>query len=101
MSDNMQPKNADFLADLSEAEQESLAAGRLQPIGDYFFFQKTDIDTFADNQYNFANRRSAAQKTGYRLSQITLAFGSGSSDNEQASQRFNFIFNLLNWLFGG
>jgi len=101
MSDPIESKNPEFLVELSEPEQESVAGGfALEDMFESFFFQQTDIDTFAEAQFNDSQTgRSSLQRTGYRLSQITLAFTSprfgGGRSRYRRSRRMGGIFNLL------
>lgn len=64
-----------FWQDLSEEQQESLVGGQGENIlaTSNFFFQKTDIQTQADNNLNLGADESGTQTTKYNLSQITMA----------------------------
>jgi hypothetical protein len=60
---------------LSEEEQESLVGGLGENIlgTSNFFFQKTDIQTEADNNLNLGGEESGSQTSKYSFSQITMA----------------------------
>ncbi len=60
---------------LCEEQQESLVGGQGENIlaTSNFFFQKTDIQTQADNNLNLGEDESGTQTTKYNLSQITMA----------------------------
>ncbi|MBE9199972.1 MULTISPECIES: hypothetical protein [unclassified Nodularia (in: cyanobacteria)] len=75
MSENHTSNNSFFLQSLTEAEQESLTGGQGEGIlgTSNFLFQKTDIQTEADNNLNLAKDESGSQTTKYNLSQITMA----------------------------
>ncbi|MEA5516192.1 hypothetical protein [Nodularia sp. UHCC 0506] len=64
-----------FFQSLIEEEQESLAGGQSNGIlgTSNFFFQKTDIETEANNNLNLAGDESISQGTKYTLSQVTMA----------------------------
>ena len=64
-----------FWQDLSEEQQESLAGGQGENIlaTSNFLFQKTDIQTEADNNLNLGADESGTQSTKYNFSQITMA----------------------------
>lgn len=105
MSDHNKPKKAELLIDLSEQEQETLAAGcRCRGFmggGESLFFQQTDIESFAGSDVNVPNGGgSASRKAGYKFSQTTLAFESFFFGRGR-SRRSSFIGNLLSGLFGG
>ncbi len=99
MSDPIELKNREFLVELSEQEQESVAGGFAMDMFDSFFFQQTDISTFAEAEFNDSQTgRSGLQRTGYRLSQITLAFTSprfGGRRSRYGRSRMGGIFNFL------
>lgn len=104
MSDPHEEK--DRLVELSELEQEAVVGGfGLEDFFGSFFFQKTDIDTFADAKASLADGSSVSRSTGYKLSQITLAFMplfGGSSrrrSRSRANRRLN-IFSLFQDLWG-
>jgi hypothetical protein len=94
-----------FLAELSEQEQEAIAGGfGLEDFFGSFFFQKTDIDTFAEDRTNISNDVSISRRTGYKLSQITLAFtmplfGGGRGSRSRRSRMRN-IFSLFQDYWG-
>ena len=71
----MSENNTSLFQDLTEEEQESLAGGQGEGIlgTSNFFFQKTDIQTEANNNLNLAEDESNSQSTKYTLSQITMA----------------------------
>ena len=75
MSENNLSNNSFLFQSLSEEEQESLAGGQGEGIlgTSNFFFQKTDIQTEANNNLNLAEDESNSQSTKYNLSQITMA----------------------------
>lgn len=74
---------SDLLVELSDQDQETLTGGHGFDLGQlsYFFFQQTDIDTFANQDISVSGGEgggsgTSSSNTGYRLSQTTLAFGS-------------------------
>lgn len=74
---------SDLLIELSDQDQETLTGGCGFGGFNYFFFQQTDIDTFANQDISVSGGQSggsgsSSSNTGYRLSQTTLAFGSFS-----------------------
>ncbi|WP_341530255.1 hypothetical protein WKK05_13765 [Nostoc sp. UHCC 0302] len=74
MYDNSKLQNLELLRDMSEQEQEILAAGQssnLENKGN-LFLQKTNLETQAENILNLKNGDISLQKTKYTLSQITL-----------------------------
>ncbi|AVZ30116.1 hypothetical protein PN465_01160 [Nodularia spumigena CS-584] len=75
MSENNTSNNSFLFRSLSEEEQESLAGGQEEGIlgTSNFFFQKTDIETEANNNLNLAEDESGSQSTKYTFSQITMA----------------------------
>ncbi|MBF2065101.1 MAG: hypothetical protein IGS39_11870 [Calothrix sp. C42_A2020_038] len=96
-------KNSKFITELSENEQETLTGGRASSFGfDNFFFQRTDINSFASNDLNISsgnNNLSSSQRSGYSLSRITLGFSSlfGGGRRRRSSQaKFG---NFLSFLF--
>lgn len=60
---------------LSEEEQEILVGGLGENIlgTSNFFFQKTDIQTQADNNLSLGEEESSSQTSKYSFSQITMA----------------------------
>lgn len=100
MSENVTSNYEDLFYNLSELEQETLAAGQSQDMlgKTDLFFQKTNIETEADRNLNIGGD-SDQQSTKYRLSQITI----GSSmtffipDINSGVQGWN---NLLNTFLG-
>ncbi|MDM9382740.1 hypothetical protein QUB80_18775 [Chlorogloeopsis sp. ULAP01] len=97
-------KNSDLFTDLSEQEQE-IATG-----GYSFFIQKTDINSFAndesslsDGSVSFSSKKSAA----YNLSQVTFGFDLNSLLGEGTISRvrryglspLNLIYRLLAYMF--
>ncbi|MDB9541174.1 hypothetical protein NWP22_08380 [Anabaenopsis tanganyikae CS-531] len=64
-----------FWQHLCEEQQESLVGGQGENIlaTSNFFFQKTDIQSQADNNLNLGEDESGTQTTKYNLSQITMA----------------------------
>jgi hypothetical protein len=101
MSDSREDDRSQFLEDLSAQEQETIAGGfGLEDLFGSFFFQKTDIDTFADARTNISNDLSVSRRTGYKLSQITLAFtipffGGGGRSSRSRKARMRNIFSLF------
>jgi hypothetical protein len=101
-----------FIA-VSETEQERITGG-FGFGGNFFFFQQTDIMSFANQQNSFAGTTgdggnvsgTSTSNTGYRLSQTTLAFGGffgGGRSRYGFSpwlSSFNFYQNLWNRLLG-
>lgn len=98
MSDPINSTNPELLVELSEQEQETVAGGCALAGFSYFFFQQTDIDTFAENEAEVSDsngfRGSSLARTGYRFSQTTLAFGSFLFDPKPQPRGF------LSGLFG-
>ncbi|MFM2061724.1 MAG: hypothetical protein RLZZ507_1394 [Cyanobacteriota bacterium] len=100
MSENFTANHENWFFNLSEAEQETLAAGQSQNMlgKTDLFFQNTNIETEADRNLNIGGD-SDNQRTKYRLSQITI----GSSmtffipDINSGVQGWN---NLLNTFLG-
>ena len=108
MSDPYEDKNDLLLDELSEQEQEAVVGGfGWEDFLGSFFFQRTDIDTFADAQDKFTDGSSISRRTGYKLSQITLAFtmpflgGSSRRRSRSSSSRMRNVFNLFQALWGG
>jgi hypothetical protein len=101
MSDQIKLKDTELLQELSEPEQEAVAGGfGLGDIFSSFFFQKTDIETYAEADTHIAPAGiSASRRTGYRLSQVTLAFTSlsfgGRRSRRPGRSRLNNVFNLF------
>ena len=107
MSDPHEEK-IDLFLELSEKEQEAVVGGfGWEDFFSSFFFQRTDIDTFADAQDKFTDGSSISRRTGYKLSRITLAFtipsfgGSSRRRSRSRSNRMSNIFNLFQDLWGG
>jgi hypothetical protein len=104
MIKNHTSKKHSFFQYLSEQEQEKLAGGQTQDIlgNSNFFFQKTDIQTEADNNLNLADDDSSSQTTKYTLSQITIAssitFTLPSSPPNSNSLN-NLMGKIINQLF--
>jgi hypothetical protein len=93
---NPHEEKKDRLLELSEQEQEAVVGGfGLADFFGSFFFQKTDIDTFADAQDNFTDGSSISRRTGYRLSRITLAFTVPFGRSGRRKSRSN-SFNMRN-----
>ena len=92
-------KNSELITELSENEQQTLTGGRTF---DNFFFQRTNINSFASNDLNISSGNSSlssSQRSGYSFSQITLGFSSllGGGRRRRSSQaRFG---NFLSFLF--
>ncbi|MEA5618583.1 hypothetical protein VB711_12155 [Cronbergia sp. UHCC 0137] len=74
MNDNNTCNDHPLFDDLSEAEQESITAGQDNNIfaSSDFFFQKTDIQSGADNNLNLGGSETNSQSSNYSLSQITI-----------------------------
>jgi len=105
MSLDIKPQQPELFIDLSEKKQETVSGGGSFDISD-FFFQKTDIATFANNETRVSdgNRSiSSKQQTGYMLSQITMGFSGGGIRRRRSSRSsrsfFNMLFGLMS-LFG-
>jgi len=99
MSDPIK-QDAQLLTELPDSEQESVAGGFAMDMFDSFFFQQTDISTFGEAEYNNPSDGSSySQRTGYKLSQLTLAFSSprfgGGRARSGRSRRMGGIFNFL------
>ncbi|MDB9373103.1 hypothetical protein [Nodularia sphaerocarpa] len=75
MLENNRSNNSFLFQSLSEKEQESLSGGLAEGMlgSSNFLFQKTDIQTEADNNLNPADDESSSQSSKYNLSQITMA----------------------------
>jgi hypothetical protein len=106
MSDSHEEKKYQ-LVELSEPEQEAVVGGfGWEDFFGSFFFQKTDIDTFADAQDKFTDGSSISRRTGYKLSRITLAFtmpffgGSSRRRSRSRTTRMPNIFSLFQDLWG-
>jgi hypothetical protein len=102
MSDQIKIKQPELLKDLSEPEQEAVAGGfGWEDIFSSFFFQKTDIDTFAEADTQIAPGISVSRRTGYRSSQVTLAFTSLGSSGRRSRfggfRRGNFFRRLRDY----
>ncbi|MHC0065741.1 hypothetical protein ACWATR_23045 [Nostoc sp. UIC 10890] len=77
MSNDIKYQKCELFLDLSEQEQEIVSAGSLFSNPDYFFLQRTNIETFAINESNISDGDSSfssKQETGYSLSQTTIGF---------------------------
>jgi len=98
MSDQIK-EDAELITELPESEQESVAGGFAMDMFDSFFFQQTDISTFGEAEYNNpSDGGSYSQRTGYKLSQLTLAFSSrrfGGRRTRYGRSRMGGIFNFL------
>ena len=107
MSDDINKKDSEFLTELSNQEQETVAGGfNLGKFG-YFFFQQTDIESIADHQSNISGNNgglsgSSSSKAGYRFSQTTLAFGSlmFGMGSRPRSRGYNWMSRFFSSLFG-
>jgi hypothetical protein len=81
MSREPQSQNDELLAELSDREQETIAAGYSSWGGrmpGFFFFssQETEIETGSESQINIAPQGfSSTSKTSYSLSQRSVSFG--------------------------
>ncbi|ACC84419.1 hypothetical protein [Nostoc punctiforme] len=104
MSENTKSHHPEWLSDLSEKEQENLAAGQITniPGGSNFFLQQTNIQSAADNTLKLVSGDVSSQKTRYSLSQFTIGssitFGLPSSSLGENKWK-NLIANLLNSIF--
>jgi len=107
MSDNLKSKDSEFLTQLSDKEQENVTGGfDIGNLG-FFFFQQTDIESFADRQTDISAGKgvsgSSSSRAGYRFSQTTLAFGSffgfgrGRRRNRQFSPLIGFFNIFHDW----
>ncbi len=92
MCENKPARNSELFADLSEAQQASLAAGQ-----NNFFLQATNLETTADNLLNLGNDATSSQKTKYSLSQIT--FGLSTALSSDKNEENSFLKNLLSRFF--
>lgn len=105
MSDPHEDNSSQFLVDLSAREQEAIAGGfGLEDFFSSFFFQKTEIDTFAEARSNISNDISISRRTGYKSSQITLAFtipvSGGRRSSRSRKARMRNIFSLFQDYWG-
>ncbi|MEH2309357.1 hypothetical protein [Nostoc sp.] len=98
MSENTKSQNPKWFRDLSEKEQETLAAGQIpnlpdeaMPVESNFFLQQTNIQTTADNTLNLANGDVSSQKTKYIFSKVTLGFAT-----KIRVPNFSLFLNKLN-----
>ncbi|MDH6087277.1 hypothetical protein [Umezakia ovalisporum] len=104
MSKNYTSNQSFLFRCLSEEEQENLTGGQSQDIlgNSNFLFQKTDIQTEADNHINLTEDESGSQSTKYTLSQITIAssisFTLPSVSSHSNSPR-NLISKIINGVF--
>ena len=98
----MSENNTFLFQCLSEEEQESLAGGQSEGVigTSNFFFQKTDIETEADNNLNLAEDESGSQATKYTLSQITMA-SSITFTLPNSSPNTNSINNFIAQVISG
>jgi hypothetical protein len=97
---------SDLFADIPVVEQEITSGGRASSSGGYdFFFDKTDVVTFANNESNFSDgSRTATSKssTGYKMSRLSFGFGGGKKRRGRKSRGFggadflNMLFALMN-----
>jgi hypothetical protein len=100
-------EDSEIITELSDKEQEILTGGRASSFGfDNFFFQRTDINSFASNDLNISSGNSSlssSQRSGYSFSQITLGFSSlfGGGRRRRGSQaRLGNFLSFLFSLFG-
>ncbi|GAX34508.1 hypothetical protein [Nodularia sp. NIES-3585] len=93
MLENHISKNSFLFQALTEEEQENIAGGQSEDIlgTSNFFFQKTDIETEANNNLNLADDESGSQNTKYTFSQITMA-----SSTTFRLPNFSFNANSIN-----
>ncbi|TVP59678.1 MAG: hypothetical protein EA343_19365 [Nodularia sp. (in: Bacteria)] len=104
MSENNTSNNLFVFQDLTEEEQESLAGGQSEGVigTSNFFFQKTDIETEADNNLNLAEDESGSQSTKYNLSQITMASSitfTLPNSRSNTNSIGNFVSKIISGLF--
>ncbi|HYW18306.1 MAG TPA: hypothetical protein VE956_03160 [Nodularia sp. (in: cyanobacteria)] len=102
MLENNKLNNSFLFQCLTEAEQESIAGGQGEGIlgTSNFFFQKTDIQSEANNNVNLADE-SVSQTTKYNLSQITMASSLTfrlPDFNSNSNSINNFIAKVLSGL---
>lgn len=102
MSDHTEAKDSELLIELTEPEQEVVTGGDRNMNMDMFesfFFQKTEISTFADAETNFSSTGiSSSHRTGYHLSQITLAFTSPRSGRNRSRYGRSWMSNIFKLL---
>jgi hypothetical protein len=98
---------SDLFADIPVVEQEITSGGRASSFasGYDFFFDKTNVVTFANNESNFSDgSRTASSKssTGYKMSRLSFGFGGGQKRRGRKSRGFggadflNMLFALMN-----
>lgn len=102
MSSEVRPSISELFVDLPEQQQENIAGGCLNHSSGFslynLFFQKTDIETFANSAINVStsnNSVSSVQQTGYKFSQITFGFSLGVRGNERRSRRHSSLLDML------
>ncbi|NJL62855.1 MAG: hypothetical protein HC903_14770 [Methylacidiphilales bacterium] len=93
----------DLFVDVTVVEQEIASGGRASSLaGGYdFFFDKTDVITFGNNESNLSDgSRTASSKssTGYKMSRISFGFGGGKKRRGRKSKSFG-SYDFLNMLF--
>lgn len=100
MSDHTEPEDSEFLTELSDQEQETVTGGFDLGGFNFFFFQTTDITSFAERQSNASGNGgnvsgSTSANAGYRFSQTTLAFSSFGRGRRRSLPPM-FITHILN-----
>lgn len=102
MSGDIKPQAPELFLAISEQEQENISGGcsnHSELAISNFFFQKTNIETFANSAINLSGSNgsiSSVQQTGYKFSQIIFGFSMGVKGNKGSSSR---RFSLLNMIF--
>ncbi|MBW4627908.1 MAG: CTB family bacteriocin [Brasilonema octagenarum HA4186-MV1] len=103
MSNDITSKNCELLTELSEQEQEVVSGGRSRSSFELrdFFFQRTNVRSFANSGFNaLQSGASLSDQSGYMYSQTTLAIGSlfmgsGRSRRSRGLSGNNFLSFLL------
>lgn len=80
------PEIPDYLVEVPDSEQEQITGGCGFGGWQFFYFDQTNIESFANNDSDFSGSGgiggqitgSSRSSTAYRLSRTTLAFGGGS-----------------------
>lgn len=104
MAENPISNDFEFLRNLSEEEQEKLAAGQnINSLSETnFFIQQTNINSTADNTLNVGANDVSSQNTTYSLSQTTIgaSITLGLPNLSQGGNKWsNFFGNILGSLF--
>jgi hypothetical protein len=98
---------SDLFADVPFVEQEITSGGRASSLASAydFFFDKTDVVTFANNESNFSDGSrtgSSKSSTGYKMSRFSFGFGGRKRGRGRKSAGFggsdflNMLFALMN-----